>query len=175
MDFIRICSKENKYFDEAMKIYESSFPIFEQRTIKDQIDVLENNMYYCSVVCEDDKLIGLIFYWKYENYTYIEHLAIATNLRGQNYGSKILKAFCEESKNTILEIDNPVDEISIKRLNFYTKLGFKLQKFNHVHPPYRKEYEGHNLKMMSFGKDLSQEEYDKFNDFLKNEVMKYSK
>ena len=28
---------------------------------------------------------------------------------------------------------------------------------------------------MSFGKDLSQEEYDKFNDFLKNEVMKCSK
>lgn len=34
MDFIRINSKEDKYFDDAMKIYEASFLIFEQRTLK---------------------------------------------------------------------------------------------------------------------------------------------
>ena len=30
MDFIRINSKDDKYFDDAMNVYQSSFPIFEQ-------------------------------------------------------------------------------------------------------------------------------------------------
>lgn len=174
MDFIRINSKEDKHFDDVMKIYQASFPIFEQRTLKTQIEALENEMYYCTIICENGMLIGLIFYWKYGKYTYIEHLAISPNLRGKNYGSKILKAFCEDNKHTILEIDNPIDEISIKRLNFYSKLGFKLQDFQHIHPPYRQEYDGHNLKIMSFNRDWSKEEYEEFNTFLKTTVMKYS-
>ena len=174
MDFIRINSKEDKHFDDAMKIYEASFPIFEQRTLKKQIEALEDEMYYSTIICENDILIGLIFYWKYGKYSYIEHLAISPSLRGKNYGSKILKSFCEDNKYTILEIDNPIDEISIKRLNFYSKLGFKLQDFEHIHPPYRQEYDGHNLKIMSFNRDLSKEEYDEFNEFLKTNVMKYA-
>lgn len=174
MNFIRINSKEDKYFDDAMKIYQASFPIFEQRTLKKQIEALEDEMYYSTIICENNTLIGLIFYWKYGKYTYIEHLAISPSLRGKNYGSKILKAFCEDNKDTILEIDNPIDEISIKRLNFYSKIGFKLQDFEHIHPPYRQEYDGHNLKIMSFNRDLSKEEYEEFNAFLKTNVMKYS-
>lgn len=174
MEFIRINSKEDKYFDDAMKIYEASFPIFEQRTLKNQIEALENEMYYSSIICENGKLIGIVFYWKYGKYTYIEHLAISPSLRGKNYGSKILRDFCKDNKDTILEIDNPIDEISIKRLKFYSKIGFKLQDFEHIHPPYRQEYDGHYLKVLSFNRDLSKEEYEEFNTFLKTKVMKYS-
>lgn len=172
MEFIRINTKEDMYFDDAMKIYETSFPIFEQRTLEKQIEVLKNKMYYCTIICENGILIGILFYWKYGKYTYIEHLAISPSFRGTGYGSRILEIFCKENKNTILEIDNPIDEISVKRLKFYSKIGFRLQVFEHIHPPYRKEYNGHYLKIMSFNKDLSQEEYNEFNSFLKNTVMK---
>ncbi|SCH69527.1 MULTISPECIES: hypothetical protein [unclassified Romboutsia] len=68
----------------------------------------------------------------------------------------------------------PVDDISIKRLNFYSNLGFKIQEFEHIHPPYRKKYDGHRLKVMSFDKNLSKVEYDEFCIFLKSVVMEYS-
>lgn len=174
MDFIRIQSSNNKYFKDIMNLYKDSFPIFEQRVLKDQLDVLKEDRYNCIAVCEKDKLVGLLFYWELENCKYIEHLAILTELRCKSYGSKILSEFCKSDKTIISEIDPPVDEISIKRLNFYTKLGFKLQEFNHIHPPYRKNYQGHNLKIMSHKKDLSYDEYNHFNDFLKNKIMKYS-
>ena len=54
MKLIRICSKDDRYFKEPMEIYKSSFLIFEQRTLKSQIDVLENKEYYCSVIYEND-------------------------------------------------------------------------------------------------------------------------
>ena len=174
MQLLRIYSITNKYFNDALKIYKNSFPEFEQRTLESQIEVLNHNQYYCCVILENNLLIGILFYWKYEDYNYIEHFAILSNLRGQNYGSNILKKFCENNSNTLLEIDPPIDDISIKRLNFYSNLGFKLQEFEHIHPPYRKNYTGHKLKMMSFNKDLSIDEYNNFNNFLKTTVMKYT-
>ncbi len=86
----------------------------------------------------------------------------------------ILKEFCENNETIVLEIDPPVDDISIKRLGFYSNLGFKLQEFEHIHPPYRKEYKGHKLKIMTFNRNLSEDEYNKFNVFLKERIMKYS-
>ncbi len=49
-----------------------------------------------------------------------------------------------------------------------------MQKLEHIHPPYRKGYEGHTLKVMSFNKDLSDEEYHMFNKFLNETVMQFS-
>lgn len=174
MDFIRMMSVENQYWDKVMDIYRNSFPIFEQRDIKNQISVLEDVNYNCIAVCDRDLLVGLLFYWEFDKYIYIEHLGILGELRGKNYGSKILRKFCKGDRNIILEIDPPIDDLSIKRLKFYNKLGFLLQDFEHIHPPYRRGYEGHNLKIMSYNRGLSTEEYEQFNFDLKEHIMMYS-
>lgn len=174
MDFIRIYNKKNKYWKAIWNIYEESFPIFEQRTIGNQEEVLKDDRYNCVAVLDKDFVVGIIFYWKWDNYKYIEHLAIEKSLRGRNYGSKILEKIYDDGEFVILEIDPPVDKISLKRLKFYENKSFRLQEFNHVHPPYRKEFKGHKLKVMSYNKNLSLNEYNNFNDFLRNTVMKYS-
>ncbi|EGT3615749.1 GNAT family N-acetyltransferase [Clostridium perfringens] len=173
MKFIRINSND-EYFNKAMEIYKVSFPIFEQRTMKDQIEALQDKDYHFDVIYDEDKMVGILLYWDMNEYKYIEHFAIDSSLRGKNYGSRVLKEFCKHNKNVILEIDPPIDEVSIKRLNFYLKLGFKLQDFNHVHPSYRKECKSHSLKIMTFNEDISKEDYDTFNKLLKKNVMKYS-
>lgn len=174
MEFARISSNDNSSFDDAMDIYKVSFPIFEQRIIKNQIDVLKDDRYNFIVIYENRELVGILLYWDLDNCKYIEHLAISPSLRGKNYGSRVLKEFCENNGTIILEIDPPVDDISIKRLNFYSNLGFELQDFEHIHPPYRKDYNGHKLKVMSFNRNLSEDEYNTFNVFLKDRIMKYS-
>lgn len=174
MEFKRIVSKDDKYFSKMISIYNYSFPEFEKRTLVNQIEVLNDESYKCIVVCENNILVGIILYWDFENYKYVEHLAIDKDLRGKSYGSKILKEFCNDNKTIILEIDPPIDEVSVKRLKFYNKLGFVMQEFNHIHPPYRLGYEGHKLKVLSFNRELSKSEYYEFNDFLKNRIMKYS-
>lgn len=78
-----------------------------------------------------------------------------------------------EQRTSKNQIDPPVDDISIKRLRFYSNLGFVVHDFNHIHPPYRTEYKGHKLKIMSYNKTLTNDEYDYFNSFLKEIIMKY--
>lgn len=137
MEFIRIKSKDDYYWKDLMKIYRKSFPLYEQRNAMNQLEVLKDENYYCTAICENKNLIGLLFYWNIDKYIYIEHLAISPKLRGKSYGSKIIKEFCKKDATIILEIDTPCEDISIKRLRFYSKLGFVIQDFSHLPPSYR--------------------------------------
>ncbi|MEI3140799.1 MAG: hypothetical protein V8S34_04075 [Lawsonibacter sp.] len=49
----------------------------------------------------------------------------------------------------MLEIDPPVDELSIRRKGFYERAGFWANPFLHVHPPYR-PHSGHPLTVMTY-------------------------
>ena len=75
-------------------------------------------------------------------------------------------------KCLVLEIDQPIDDISIRRKSFYTRVGYKENNFNHIHPPYSKLNKGHSLSVMSYPDLLTEIEYDNFNSYLKNRVMK---
>ena len=74
----------------------------------------------------------------------------------------------------ILEINPPVDDISIRRLKFYETVGFKLNSYSHVHSPYRQNYEGHELKVLSYKNSISPEVFHEFTACLKDVVMQYA-
>ncbi len=128
--------------------------------------------YHCQIFYQDGLLLGFIFWWACGEQIYIEHLAINPALRGRNYGSRLLAEFCERAgKTVILEIDPPEDEIAIRRLRFYQGLGFCLNDYAHLHPPYHPDYEGHALRVLSYPKLLEEEAYQRFNQMLVETVM----
>ncbi|MFQ7174872.1 MAG: hypothetical protein ACLRQF_24210 [Thomasclavelia ramosa] len=67
-----------------------------------------------------------------------------------------------------------MDNISIKRLHFYENVGFKLNDYPHVHPAYRLEYKGHELKVLSYPQGISLHVFKIFRQYLNDTVMKYS-
>jgi hypothetical protein len=71
----------------------------------------------------------------------------------------------------ILEIDPPVDSISIRRKDFYLRLGFHENKYQHYHPAYRKQNAPHELVILSYPRNISDMEYTKFNEYLKKTIM----
>ena len=162
IEFKRLLSERDCFFQEAMRIYESSFPACERRGLSDQLLALRDTRYHCDVVLEHDKLVGIFFYWQLGWMIYAEHLAISPQLRGKRYGSKILRAFCAKHKELILEIETPKDAISIRRLHFYTRLGFKLQPFDHFQLNYRGDKQGLRMKIMTYGRNWTRQEYDDF-------------
>lgn len=173
MNLVKISSKDSK-FNKAMEIYKYSFPDFERRKEKDQLEALEDNRYHFEVIYDEEQLVGILLYWDMGSYKYIEHFAIDKNLRGKSYGSKILREFCRRNKNIVLEIDPPIDRVSIKRLNFYKNLGFTLEEYDYSHPSYRKDCKRHSLKLMTYGEKMISKEYENFNLFLNSAVLKYS-
>ncbi len=75
-------------------------------------------------------------------------------------------------KKLILEIDPLVDDVAKRRKAFYERCGFMANTFKHVHLPYRHGFAGHKLIVMSSPSLLSQLEYDQFNRYLCQVVMR---
>lgn len=171
MDFFRLTGSDDLLFNKAFDLYEVSFPEHEQRLFENQLAALNNPEYHCEVVLEKGVFVGIIFYWETAYYCYIEHFAIDPDKRGNSVGSRCLKKFCDMHSLVILEIDPPVDPISIRRKNFYLRLGFHENNYQHNHPAYRKQNPPHELVILSYPRKISEIECTKFNEYLKNTIM----
>lgn len=172
LEFSRLTSTNDVLFKKAFDLYQASFPEHQQRLFENQIEALNNSEYHCNVILEKDVFIGIIFYWKTEQYTYIEHFAIDPDMRGNSFGSRCIKKFCDVHSLVILEIDPPIEPTSIRRKNFYMRLGFQENDYQHKHPGYRKQNLPHELVILSFPRSISDIEYTEFDEYLKNTIMK---
>ena len=153
-------------FAPAFALYEQSFPIHEQRTREKQEGVLSHPEYHYEVITDQGRFVGILLFWEYPQGRYVEHFAIAPELRGGGVGARALAELCGQGIPVILEIDPPVDEISVRRQHFYERCSFP-----HLHPPYRKGFQGHPLVVMSAPGALTQKAYDRFAGYLQNTVM----
>lgn len=168
----RITSPLHPVYDEALKLYQISFPHHEQREKCSQDKILKDDKYHFNLIYDEEDFIGLILYWEHEQFIYIEHFCILPEKRNKQYGQKTLDLLSKKGKTVILEIDPPNDTISERRKNFYERCGFSENHFSHVHPPYHKGDEGHILAVMTYPKQVSKDLFYTFSEYLKNRVMK---
>ncbi len=170
MNIERITCTAHPLYQKAMELYSISFPAHEQREAHSQKHILTQDAYHFDVICDEGNYIGEILYWEVSGFFYIEHFCILPAMRNRHYGQKILNAY--QSTPLILEIDPPVDEISIRRKRFYERCGFVENPYRHIHPPYHTENQGHELVIMSSPRMLEVNEYECFDHFLQDIVMK---
>ena len=124
LQFIPFKSRSDKGWAEAWELYEKSFPYNERWNAEGYDRAFGDPNFEADGIWRGDEFIGILFHWGADGYRYVEHLAVSPALRGQNMGSAALSAFCRKVGRVILEIDPPVDDISIRRLHFYERLGF---------------------------------------------------
>lgn len=176
MFFETVISNNSSDFQEAFNIYKESFPDYEIRTLKSQAQLVSDENYSLQVIKSNkfQETIGILFSWQTDDFIFIEHFAISKNERNQNLGSKILKHLISTTNlPIILEIDPPIDEISIRRKGFYERLGFTLTKYSYTHRGFKKEPTPHDLKIMTY-KEIDENLYNKFYDLMITKTIKYS-
>ena len=173
LQFIPFKSRSDKGWAEAWALYEVSFPDCERWDAAGYDRAFSDPHFEADGIWRGDEFIGILFHWNAGNYDYVEHLAISPRLRGQNMGSKALSAFCQ-GRRVILEIDPPVDDISIRRRHFYERLGFITNPYEYIHPSFRRPFNPHQLILMSYPTALTYEEARDFADFIRERVLLYS-
>lgn len=102
----------------------------------------------------DDEFIGLIIFWEFDDFVYIEHFATSHHVRGMGLGSKTLDYIKSRfTKPIVLEIEMPESSpIAARRMEFYRRNGFKpIWDFNYIQPPYSPELPSLPLLLMSTG------------------------
>lgn len=149
MKRIKIDDTNDRLFVWAWNLYKKSFPPEERRQLQVQRSAMATAKQYIFEVIIDDNSapIGLFLWWKFEDMRYIEHFAIAPEFRNQGYGKEIMASFITESNSPVaLEVEIPSDEIKTRRINFYKRLGFIINKAEYFQPPYK--VNGQPVKML---------------------------
>lgn len=171
MKQIRI-NESSPFYIAFKNLYQNSFPIFEQRTDEHQLKAFSFQNYHLDVYVEEKTFIGFIAYWEFDEYLYIEHFAIAPELRGKGYGGTVLNLLkASMEKPLLLEIDPVTDAVSANRLHFYEQNGFYSNPYEHIHPPYRDNYQGHSLVILTTKGQITRETYERFAIDLRDIVM----
>lgn len=147
----RINSSENKEFIELIDLYVSAFPEEERRPVEMLRKMVDNGnrMRFNSIKC-DGVLSGLFIYWEFEDFYFLEHLAIYDSMRNMKIGSQLLSYIGEHlKKEHVLEVERPETEIAARRIAYYERNGYKVADRNYMQPSYNCMDKSYPLWLMS--------------------------
>lgn len=135
--FERIQSKTHQDLDELFALYVETFPPEERRELKTLEEMLDEKRMYFSLILRDNQPVGLIVYWDFGRFIYIEHLALFPHMRGIGIGKEVMQILQKAGSPILLEVEIPYDEQSEVRVNFYNRCGFWKLNIDYLQPPYR--------------------------------------
>ena len=166
----RIENTATPLFGEAMALYREAFPAVERRDEDEHARVMQKSDYHLDVMTEDGAFVGIAMYWETEAFLFLEHLATLPHLRGQGYGAETLACLKGKGKPVILEIEPPVDVLTRRRRAFYERNGFAMNEHYHLQTKFRPHDEDLELKILSYPRAVTAEEYGQFYAYLDREV-----
>lgn len=134
-------------------IYLSSFPPEERRDWQDVIRRNGKDLNILTIQSEQScEPTGLLTYWLFDDFVYIEHFAVAASSRGAGVGSKALQAFITASKvPVLLEVEPPETDDAVRRIAFYSRHGLDVISTGYIQPPYMPGLPSVPLFLMSNG------------------------
>lgn len=154
------------------KLMHTAFPQEERRDTVQQREYSDNNPLFCNnIILENNTPIGMISYWTMGDFYYIEHFAIDPTLRNGGYGKRVLEVIKQQLQGPIvLEVEEPNDEMSTRRINFYKRLGFVLHEKTYMQPPYRAGDSGLPMFLMTYGVIDMNSDFERVKNSLYKEV-----
>ncbi|MFA7494556.1 MAG: GNAT family N-acetyltransferase [Proteiniphilum sp.] len=173
MEYLRIAPDDTDRWKSVWELYEGSFPLAEKRKKEDHLRAYADTRFFPLSAWEGKELIGLIFFWEWDSYRYLEYLAVNPRLRGQSFGSQMLRYLRDSEHTIILEIDPLINELSVRRLQFYERAGYTLTPYRFMHLPYRLEAEPQELLILSYPNMITKEQHNDFIRFVNEEVIMY--
>lgn len=156
-------SMEKSEFQLVYQIMKESFPESERRPMEAQKKLLGEKDYHVAV-CEQNGLLGgFLASWQLKDFRFIEHFAVDPQLRNHGLGWRMLRTFLQaDSAQTVLEVEPPQTELAKRRIQFYKRNGFYLNSYSYHQPPMADGQKPIPLMIMSSGKALNPQEFQRF-------------
>ena len=173
MEFIRIQSMDNIFTDELIKLYLESFPENQRRSVSEFKALLgSDDRFHCNAVLLNNELVAFYNYWDFEDFYFVEHLALEPPLRGYKLGEKIINLVRKNlNLPLVLEVE-PIDasEWGSRRIEFYHRLGFQIIPQKYKQPPYRKGDNFILLHLMCDYPEFAEENFENIKEIIYKNV-----
>ncbi|MDE5707028.1 MAG: GNAT family N-acetyltransferase [Alistipes sp.] len=139
---IRLCrirTRDTALYRFMEELLAASFPQQEYRPLDALRETTDCRPAFANhVVCDDDRPVGLLTWWDFEGFRYVEHFAILSSLRNAGYGRRVLELLARDSSvPLVLEAEAPETETARRRIAFYERAGFAVWDREYRQPPYR--------------------------------------
>ena len=163
---------ESRHQHFAKELFESAFP-HEERPDFDTLEDRDERFRFLVAILDDEPL-GIVTFWTFDDFTYIEHFAIDKEYRNRGLGKATMLAFMTQYPDqVVLETELPSTEQADHRLEFYTDLGFTRNPQEYWQPNYHGR--GLALQMIVMSKyELDDGEFGDVQKVLYQEVYHYS-
>lgn len=162
IDIKRITTAEKELYEYVEGLLVKSFPKNEYRELSEQRANTDGKAHFHNnVVLNDGQPIGLLTYWDFGTFCYVEHFAIDPGKRNGGFGNSVLRQICGDlGKPVVLEVEMPEEEMSRRRIGFYQRNGFVLWENNYEQPPYRPGDDFLPMLLMVYGPLDSDGDYE---------------
>ena len=160
-------------FDKVFQIMELSFPEDEHRTYEEQKELLNNSLYQIYILSDErgENIKAFVAVWEFDEIVYVEHLAVNPEFRNGGLGAMILQELISRSEKQIcLEVEPPKETMAIRRIGFYERNGFFLNEYDYMQPAISKGRKPIPLLIMTSGRKISREEFDRIKTLLYTKV-----
>ena len=170
--FQRITTKDTALYNYMEQLMTDSFPAEEDRSLEELRNYTDNKPHFhCNIILLQNNPIGLITYWDFGHFYYVEHFAIAPSQRNSGHGKNVLYHLCRQiNKPVVLEVEIPEEEIAIRRINFYKRNGFNLWEKPYMQPPYKAGDNYLPMRLMAYGNLECGKDFEQVKECIYREV-----
>jgi ribosomal protein S18 acetylase RimI-like enzyme len=168
----KLCLKE---FDQIYNLMEVSFPKDEYRSYFEQKALLDHPLYQIYVQKDVNAQVvkGFLAVWDLDFFVFFEHFAVNPAYRNSGIGSKMLVEFSEMlGKMVCLEVEPPDSEMTSRRIGFYERNNFFFNEYPYTQPALSKGQNPVPLFIMTYGRPISEQEFDTIKNKLYTQVYK---
>lgn len=148
-----ITTRNERLYGFMEEVLTSSFPTEEYRPLAELRSQTDHTaIFHNNIIRENNLPVGILTYWEFPSFVFVEHLAICPNLHGNGYGSRALSCLCGEmNRPIVLEVERPDTPTARRRVDFYSRNGFVLWPNEYRQPPYRQGDDFIAMRLMAWG------------------------
>lgn len=148
---IRLSGDAHDKYEILMSLYMYAFPEEERRDMDVLHSLIQSEKRMCFCVIEHDSVAaGLLVYWDFDDFVFLEHFAVFESMRGKNIGGMLLEYVNKTfGKDIILEVEHPETEIAARRIGFYKRHGYRVVDMIYAQPSYREKGVHYPMLLMS--------------------------
>lgn len=160
-------------FDEIYALMGNSFPPEECRPYPEQKALLSRPAYglYSLRDDQDGNLLGFAAVWEWEDFAFIEHIAVNPIFRNGGLGGKLLDQVVDLlGKPVCLEVEPPDGGLASRRIGFYQRHGFFLNPYPYTQPSISEGRKPIPLQIMTYGREIQEAEFSTIRNRLYRQV-----
>ena len=151
-------------FDVIYNIMKKSFPNSEIRSKRGQKALLKDERYTIYCYEKEGVFVGILCVWQIQAGVFLEHFAVLPEFRNMGIGSHMLKEIVSLDENKerfiFLEAEPVTDEMTLRRIDFYKRNGFFVNDYEYCQPAFSPNLPAVPLKIMTYGRAVSEGEFN---------------